>query len=353
MSSALPSVSFFYWEPVGKDAKQMRRRWFGQQETRTETLFEWRPYKSLGLEGGVIYGRFSPDYRYYYESFELYGYGDAYLWAAGAGSRQRLLRRRPMDGVFSPNSRWWAGCFTDHGDKMMFYQLPRLREIVAPVLNHTRAYACGWYPDSRQVWYGSHKGWYRVRTDNLRGRPERLSKQEYEQLFRDWDLLNARFRTDLPTLEERKMWYEYSLRGNARARVSPKVSYSAPAIESYDYSYARWQPQTLEVQTRTGQRYAALRNTDERAWLDVSAVSDDGQWALVSWHRWNEQTQRDEPEWRLYEASTGRLARRFTAQDAPPYVEGVELGLPAPTQNAIPTPVGIIPPSMQEERRLE
>lgn len=60
-----------------------------------------------------------------------------------------------------------------------------------------------------------------MRTDNLRGCPERLSKQEYERLFRDWDLLNPRFRTDWATLEERKVFYCYSLRGNARARAYP------------------------------------------------------------------------------------------------------------------------------------
>ncbi len=67
------------------------------------------------------------------------------------------------------------------------------------------------------------KGWRRLRTNNLRGRLGWLSKQEYERLFWDWDLLNPGFRTVWADLEKRKVFYCDSLRGSGRARAYPFV----------------------------------------------------------------------------------------------------------------------------------
>ncbi|MCS7272663.1 MAG: hypothetical protein NZ550_00755, partial [Fimbriimonadales bacterium] len=179
-------------------------------------------------------------------------------------------------------------------------------------------------PDGRHFRFGSWKGWYRLRVDDLRGRPERLSKREYERLFRDWDLLNPRFRTDWATLEERQVFYCYSLRGNARGRAYPSVRASVPLSAALGW-FRSWRPQVVEVQTRAGRRYKVVSNRDEQARLEVSAVSDDGRWVLVAYHRWDSQAQREVVERRLYQVQQRRLVRTWTEQEIPSCVELIEL----------------------------
>lgn len=328
MRNPIPVLSVFYWGSVRDRKRTLSHHWFEQGKWHTALLFE-RAHKEPIWDGTIIFRRFSPNYRYYYEA----AYDDRYhgdqtvLWVVGQRDG-RLLKESAFACVFSPDSRWLAGCHQTYDDKIAFFELPAVRETVIRVRPYTYSHFCGWFPDSRYFWFGSLKGWYRLRTDNLRVRPERLSKQEYERLFRDWDLLNPRFRTDWATLEEREVFYCYALRGKARARAYPYVRASAPQSDALGQSRS-WRPQTVEVQMRGGRRYEVVSNRDEREWLAVSAVSDDGRWVLVKHNRWNAQAQQEVVEWRLYEAMQRLLVRTWTEQEIPPYVELIELGVRA------------------------
>jgi len=328
MQGQIPPLSVFYWSEVRDGKRTLNHRWFEHGKWHLEPLFE-RAHREPQWEGTIIYRRLSPNFRYYYEAvYDDRYYGDnTKLWFLGQRG-ERVLKETAFDSVFSPDSRWLAGCHQTYNDKIAFFKLPQLHETVISVRPYTYSHFCGWYPDSRRFWYGSWRGWYRLRTDNLRGRPERLSKQEYERLFRDWDLLNPRFRTDWATLEERKVFYCYSLHGQARARAYPSVPASAPQLAVWQSS-RRWRPQVVEVQTRGGRRYRVVSNRDERICLRVAAVSDDGRWVLVVVQRWEEMRQGERVEWRLYEVARGRVAHRWTEEEMPSFVELVELGIRA------------------------
>ncbi len=326
----IPAVSIIYTETTDRGPIRVYNRWLEHGRWHTKLLFE-QSYRELIFDG-IIYSRYSPNYRYYYEAaYEVYQINDTRLWIIGQQG-ERVLKETAFECVFSPDSRWLAGCHKTYSDKIAFFKLPELRETVIPVRPYTYSYFCGWYPDSRRFWYGSWKGWYRLRTDNLRGRPERLSKQEYARLFQDWDLLNPRFRTDWAELEERKVFYCYSLRGTARARAYPSVLASVPQLAVLQQNVRAWRPQVVEVQRRDGRRYRVVSNRDERVCLKVAAVSDDGQWVLVVVRRWDEARQREGTEWRLYEVARRRVARTWTEQEIPSFVESVELGIGALVQ---------------------
>lgn len=203
MQGQIPTLSVFYWGSVQDGKRILSHHRFEQGRWRMQPLFE-RAHKEPVWDGTVIFRRFSPNFRYYYEA----AYDDRYhgdrteLWVVGQRSA-RLLKESAFDCVFSPDCRWLAGCHQTYPDKLAFFRLPEARETILRVRPYTYSHFCGWYPDGRHFRFGSWKGWYRLRVDDLRGRPERLSKREYERLFRDWDLLNPRFRTDWATLEER------------------------------------------------------------------------------------------------------------------------------------------------------
>lgn len=300
-------------------------RWFERGKWDRQLLFT-RTYRQPLLNGGIIYSRYSPNCRYYYEAaHQVYQNDDTRLWVVGQQG-ERVLKETAFDCVFSPDSRWLAGCHITFDDKVAFFKLPETRETTIRVRPYTYSHFCGWYPDSRRFWYDSEKGWYRLRTNDLHGRPKRLSQPEYERLFRDWDLLNPRFRTDRATLEEREVFYSYSLHGSARARAYPSVPASAPQLAVWRDT-RRWRPQVVKVQRRDGKRYRVVSNRDERVCLHVSAVSDDGRWVLVAFHRWDENAQQEVTAWQLYEAARRRVARTWTEREIPLTVELIELGV--------------------------
>ncbi len=313
-TSELPIVGYTCWESAGKDRHRLHNYWYQAGRWYAEPLFQrYRlPKEGEIKEPFFFYEEFSTNYRYFYSADIR-----TYFGIVGVSKQMRILKWTQFECFFSPNSRWLAGLHEDFGDKIAIFRMPDCKETVMSVRPQTFAYEGGWYPDSRWFWYGSYKGWFRVDVTRLPLRPERLTKQEYERLYEDWDLLNPRFRTIDATLHERKLVYKYSWNGSARAQVQPEVYNTAAWARHYGME-TNWQPQRVIVQRRSGKQDEVLHNRDERVRImGVSAVSDDGLWVIVAIDRWDEAQKQQVYEWGLYSVLERRERIRWTGANLP------------------------------------
>jgi hypothetical protein len=205
--------------------------------------------------------RISPNNRYLWV-MRLVGY----IVDLRAGTTRRVTGLYEyFEGVFSPDSRYLVGTQLKGEQKLVLFEVPSGQRI--PVASGGD-YNCGWYPDSRAIWFydsaNAGKARHQVYRFDLRSRRvQRLSEPEVRSINTDWEMLRPQFRRWLPANEE----YVYAPNNAVRAKAVILRDRRGSAVQT-DFS----------VEWRTGKRQPIAHTWNE---LSLKAVSNDGRYVLA------------------------------------------------------------------------
>lgn len=184
--------------------------------------------------------------------------------------------------LFSPDSRFLCG-FSKEGAYRAgvggFYVVEcatrRVRLLFRLEPSKDFTYRWGWYPDSRHIWYALGKVFEEKKATiykcNIFSRMQTsLQGAEREAVFKDWDLLDPRYR--YKPLMENAPAFAYARNHQIRVRVEPVR----------EWSKAKQGESEVYVEKRSGQSRRLIRR-GEHQWMRIQPldVSEDGQWILL------------------------------------------------------------------------
>jgi hypothetical protein len=224
--------------------------------------------------------------------------------------------------VFSPDSRFLCG-FTKDGAYRAgvgsFYVV-ECATRKARLLFRLRSpqdftYKWGWYPDSRHIWYALGKSYEEEKVtiykcDISSGTQALLQGVAREAVFKDWDLLDSRYR--YKSLTENAQAFAYARNHQIRVRVEP----------IHEWGEAKQGEPEVYVERRGGQSRRLIRRS-EHQWMRIQPldVSEDGQWILLKCEKMyqeaNQTTQSIRSELIVWHAPT-KQHRVYARAEYPP-----------------------------------
>ncbi len=208
------------------------------------------------------------------------------LLSSGDSTPKELDIPGILYGIFSPDSKLFAGFLTESGDKReegAFYLVDcptrKVQRLFDPL--HSReeehcSYSWGWYPDSRHIWFRCwmHEPDERktriYKYDVLRRQRQLLRGREREAIFYEWELRDPRYRSSgLVDLSEKWDLLAYARNHSVRVRVKNALEEANSSAEVF-------------VEWRDGRRLRLLGKGEHR-WLQIRPldITDDGRWILL------------------------------------------------------------------------
>ncbi len=241
------------------------------------------------------------------------------FWSLGDPIPKELDIPGILDGIFSPNSRLFAGFLSESGVKVelffttcstlnrsplnqgfltgfltqggdkreegAFYLVDcptrKVQHLFGPLHpeepeeEENCSYDWGWYPDSRHIWFWCWKHEPDERKariykyDVVRRRRQLLRGQEREAIFHDWDLHDPRYRSSgLVDPSEKWDLLTYARNHSVRVRVKDALEANSSA--------------EVFIEWRDGRRQRLL-GKGEHQWLRIRPldITDDGRWVLL------------------------------------------------------------------------